>query len=124
MPIQYVIDSARQRLLKRAEGLVTFQDISDHLDAEERDHGLGLSELLDARGATTNLTATQVRALVHRAAATLRRTPIGPTAIVATDDVMFGMARMYSLLTERDGVVVEVFRDVESASRWLDKVSG
>ena len=124
MPIRYVIDRDRKRLLTHAEGLVTFQELSEHLDAEERDRGLGLPELFDARGATTNVTTQQVRTLVSRAAATLRRIPLGPTAIVATDDLVFGMARMYAILTEDAGARVEVFRDVESASRWLQEVSG
>jgi hypothetical protein len=121
MPIQYVIDGI---VLTHAEGLVTFQDLSEHLDAEERDRGLGLPELFDAREATTNVTAQQVRTLVQRAADTLRRIPLGPTAIVATDDVVFGMARMYAILTEQVGGRVEVFRDVESAYRWLQEVGG
>ena len=122
MPIQYVIDGIDQRVLTHADGLVTFQDLSQHLDAEERDRGLGLHELFDARGATTNVTAEQVRMLVQRAADTLRRIPLGPTAIVATDDVVFGMARMYAILTDEAGARVEVFRDVESANRWLREV--
>ena len=124
MPIQYVIDGIHQRVLTHADGLVTFQDLSEHLDAEERDRGLGLPELFDARGTTTNVTAEQVRMLVQRAADTLRRIPLGPTAIVATDDVVFGMARMYAILTEQAGARVEVFRDVESANRWLQELSG
>ena len=51
MPIQYVIDSIHQRLLTHADGLVTFQDLSQHLDAEERDRALELPELFDARRA-------------------------------------------------------------------------
>jgi len=124
MPIQYVIDSIHQRMLTRADGLVTFEDLNQHLDAEERDRGLELPELFDARGATTDLTAAQVRTLVQRAADALRRGPLGPTAIVATDDVVFGMARMYAILTEQAGARVEVFRDVESANIWLQEVGG
>jgi hypothetical protein len=124
MPIQYVIDRTQQRMLTHAEGLVTFQEISQHLDAEERDRGLDLPEIFDARGATTDLTPAQVRTLVERAADTLRRTSLGPTAIVANDDLVFGMARMYAILTELAGPRVEVFRDVESANRWLQEVSG
>ena len=103
---------------------MTFEDLSQHLDAEERDRGLELPELFDARGATTNVTTQQVRTLVYRAANTLRRIPLRPTAIVATDDLVFGTARMYAVLTEDAGARVEVFRDVESANRWLQEVSG
>ena len=65
--------------------------------------------IFDARGATTNVTAEQVRMLVQRAADTLRRIPVGPTAIVATDDVVFGMPRMYAILTEEAELSARTF---------------
>jgi hypothetical protein len=34
------------------------------------------------------------------------------------------MARMYSILADAHEVVVEVFRDVEAAERWLVSLSG
>jgi hypothetical protein len=120
MPITYVIDRLHQRMLTHASGLITFQDVDDHLDQEERDRGLDLPELVDARGARTDLTSAQVRALVQRGIRLLRTIPLGPTAIVANDDTLFGMARMYSILAEHDGITVDVFRDVDSASRWLE----
>ena len=124
MPIYYVIENLPRHILTRANGLVTFHDVCQHLDAEERDHALDLPELFDARGATTDLTAGQVRSLAQRARGALQDKPLGPTAIVATDDVAFGMARMYAILTELVGARVEVFRDVESANRWLQAASG
>jgi hypothetical protein len=120
MPITYVIDRLHQRMLTHASGLITFQDVDDHLDQEERDRGLHLPELVDARGARTDLTSAQVRALVQRGIRLQRTIPLGPTAIVANDDTLFGMARMYSILGEHDGITVDVFRDVDSASRWLE----
>jgi hypothetical protein len=120
MPITYVIDRLHQRMLTQASGLITFQDVDDHLDREERDRGLDLPELVDARGARTDLTSAQVRALVQRGIRMLRTIPLGPTAIVANDETLFGMARMYSILAEHDGITVDVFRDVDSASRWLE----
>ena len=106
----------------RADGVVTFEDVNRHLDEEEREGGLGLPELFDARGTETDLTSEQVRRLVQRAARTARTIPLGPTAIVATDDNLYGMARMYSLLAEGVGVSVEVFRDLDSAERWLNRI--
>jgi hypothetical protein len=120
MPIRYSIDRLNGRLLTHADGIVTFDDISAHVDIEQREHNLNRPELIDARGATTNVTVEQVRRLVQRAANMLRVVEVGPTAIV-TDDP-FTLARMYSLLTERDGIAAEVFRDVASANRWLDSI--
>jgi len=120
MPIHYTIDDAQRRLITRADGVVTFQEISAHLDIEERNRHLSLPELVDARGATTDLTAEQVRRLVQRAAHMLRTLDLGPTAIVTRSDVLYGMARMYSMLAEGVGAAAEVFHDIEPATRWLD----
>lgn len=119
MPLTYVIDRVQQRMTTYADGLVTFDDISQHLAAEERDRGLDLPELIDATGATTDLTTDQVRELVRRAAETVRRVPLGPTAIVANHDVVYGMARMNSILMEDVAAPVGVFRDVDAARAWL-----
>jgi len=124
MPIHYTIDDVQRRLITRADGVVTFHEINVHLDIEERNRHLSLSELVDARDATTDLTAEQVRRLVQRAAHMLRTLDLGPTAIVTRSDVLYGMARMYSILAEGVGAAAGVFRDVESAIRWLDGLRG
>jgi hypothetical protein len=98
---------------------VTFEDINAHLDLEERNGDLNRPELIDARHATTDITAEQVRHLAHRAAGMLSRVRLGPSALVTNNDVVFGMARMYSIFAEGAGAVVEVFRDIDAASRWL-----
>jgi hypothetical protein len=52
----------------------------------------------------------------------LRTVDLGPTAIVTNDDVLYGMGRMYSVLAEGVGANAEVFRDMESATRWLERM--
>ena len=68
MPIRYTIDVVHRRLLTHADGIVTFHDINAHLDAEQRNRDLGRPELIDARGATGDISAEDVRRLVRRAA--------------------------------------------------------
>src|SRR3954447_4242816 len=119
MPITYSFDDRDGRLLTHAEGVVTFDDINAHLDVEQRKRDLGRPEIIDAREAVTRLTADQVRRLVRRSVEMLRNTELGPTAIVTTDELTFGMARMYALLSKRVGVNAEVFRDIRSARSWL-----
>jgi hypothetical protein len=120
MPITYVIDRLQQRMLTHASGLITVRDVHCHLDQEERERGLDLPELVDARGAKTDLTSEQVRGLVQRIVRLMRTIPVGPTAIVANDDTLFGMARMASILAELEGIPVDVFRDIDSATNWLE----
>jgi hypothetical protein len=123
MAIRYSIDGIHRRLVTRADGVLTFHDINAHLDVEQRNRDLDLPELFDARGATTNLTTEQVHRLVSRAANMLRVTDLGPTAIVTTNEVLYGMARMYAVLVEGAGAPADVFSDVVSAIRWLNELN-
>jgi hypothetical protein len=124
MPITYTLDRERRRMITRAEGLLTRAELESHLDVEAQDHAEEFAELFDARNATTDITADDVRGLVDRArqwqAAGI---VVGPTAIVATTDVVYGMARMYAILAEFLNAPVEVFRDVEPAMEWLDRIA-
>jgi hypothetical protein len=124
MGITYVVDHARRRVLTRADGLITFADIAAHSDAEMRDRPLGYQELFDATGATTDLTAEQVQTMVQRAYQVFQKEPVGEVAIVATEPVMFGLARMYAILCEQTGPPAEVFRTVADAEQWLDSRRG
>jgi hypothetical protein len=108
-------------MLTRADGVLTFHDVNAHLDVEQANRDLSRPELIDARGAVTELTADQIHRLVQRATQMLRTTDLGPTAIVTTNDLIFGLALMYVLLSERAGVNAEVFRDMLSARNWLDE---
>ena len=119
--ITYAIDPSTGLMLTRADGVVTFHDVNAHLDVEQRNRDLNRPELIDARGVTTDLTTADVRRLVQRAGAMLRTVDLGPTAIVTTNDVVYGMARMYSILAEGVGVNVEVFRDIDAATTWLQR---
>jgi len=121
MAITYTLDRPARRMYTRAEGVLTLPELEEHLDVEERERALGYAELFDARGARTDLTPADVRRLVERAReAHAGGLVVGPTAVVADNDVVYGMARMYALLAEFENAPVEVFREVEPALEWLD----
>jgi hypothetical protein len=119
MPITIDRDPAHGWLLTQARGVVTYAELAAHLNEEEALRVQSDPELFDATGASTDITTAQVKTLVDRANTMLRNGSVGPTAFVANDDVAFGMARMYQLLAEPDGIVVGVFRDRGDAERWL-----
>jgi hypothetical protein len=123
MPITFSIDRTRPRVHTTATGRVTFDEIMAHLDRTEAVHVGTYPQLLDARDATTGLSAGQVRALADRAGSMARRGLLGPTAFAISHDASFGMARMYELLVEDRGVAVGVFRTLDEAERWLATAS-
>jgi hypothetical protein len=121
--ISYVLDRDRRRVRARAEGLVTCAEFVAHFSATEPDRAAGYDELFDATGATTDLTADQVRALALRAQALRQKGPLGAVAVVATNDLAFGLARMYGLLCETVGAPAGAFRTAAKAEEWLDRRS-
>ena len=120
MPIQFTWDAARAILFTTAEGMVTLTDIITHLDCESDAALLGCPEIFDARDARTNLTPNDVRNLVGQIQMRMKGTQFGPTAVVTTNDVFFGMARMMEILAELDGgPAFGVFRTLDDALQWL-----
>jgi len=80
VPISYRVDTGHRRIESRGTGMVTYDEVRSHLEAEEREEVLGYEEIFDARDAATDLTRDQVRRLVSLTE-TLRRTPrLGPAA--------------------------------------------
>jgi hypothetical protein len=111
-------------LLTTAEGLVSFEEIQEHLDQEAERRQLARREIIDAAAASTDLTPEDVRKIVGRVQAMMRSSPFGPTAIVTTNDMAFGMARMFAILCElRGGPAVEVFHSVSEGRSWLVSAS-
>ena len=120
MTISSQVDEARRRIWTAAEGLVTYEELEAHITQEEQDGTLGHAEIIDARGAKTDVTSSQVHALVHRTNQLVRRGRFGALGIVTDSDLVFGMARMYQILCERLACQIGVFRELDEALAWLD----
>jgi hypothetical protein len=128
MPISLHIDDIHRRLYTRAEGLVTYAEMSAHIHTRLSPEAATYGELFDCSGATTNVTADEIRQLamerqmVNEQQQQQQQQQPGPVAIVATDNVFFGMFRMFDVLTERIRPL-RVFRDKGQAVQWLDAVA-
>lgn len=124
MPLRLQIDETRRRLYTRAQGLVTYADLRAHVHTELSPAAATYGEIFDCSGATTNITADEIRQLARERQQVddQQRRP-GPVAIVATDNAFYGMFRMFDVMTERLRPL-QVFRDVGEAVKWLDTVTG
>jgi hypothetical protein len=73
--------------------------------------------LWDLSGTDFNLSSDQLSIFAARA----RRKTSKPqkTAIVALEDLAYGLARIYSVHREEQQTEVNVFRSEEEAMRWL-----
>ena len=75
----------------------------------------------DVRETTLALSAEDLRQLASRSS----RADSGDSrvALLANDDLTFGLSRMYSVFRENENVRVRVFRTLEGAKAWFAEPS-
>ena len=128
MPIDYHIDHARRLVVARGNGVLTGADIFGYQrEVWSRPEVIGYDELVDMSGVkeivTTSPTSDNFRALASESAAT--DPPETPTkfAIVAGEELAFGLARMYQTYRElepKSTKEVRVFRTLAEAMVYLN----
>jgi hypothetical protein len=123
MPISYRIDVDRQRVLTRAWGVLTDDDILLHKARLLADPAFrpGMRQLSDISGIDRlAVTAAGVQAMVAHDAKHAARLQGSRLALVVPADASFGMARMYQSLGDGNAEGVGVFRTIAEAEAWLD----
>jgi len=120
MPLKLSIDHVRRTATASAVGPIAVEDIREHLDGERVRGGLPYREFIDATRAKANFSAEDTRAIVDQLRRLGRKGALGPTAVLVSDDLTYGMLRMLQALL---GDVAEVrpFRAGEEAEakEWL-----
>jgi hypothetical protein len=122
VPLSFSIDEGQQMLVVVGHGDVTIDDafrVSDEIRLAPtwNPQMKTLADLRKARivGKTHALWRLATRS--HELAPGRARPTLG--ALVTGDLVVFGVARMYSLLASNEGVEFRVFKNVEDARRFL-----
>lgn len=120
MPVRSVIHKEQRLVVTIEEGRVTFDDMranQDHL-LNHPEFDPEFNQLSDATLATdTDLSANNIRLLLKRKVFSVS----SRRAVIAPSEFAFGMARMLEAYVElsSNGPVVAVFRDRDSALKWL-----
>jgi len=89
MAIHFHYDPDLGILFTRAEGLLTLDEILQHLNEERNAKGIAHPEVFDATQARTDATAEQVRVIVQRMIDMHRQGSFGPSAVITNNDVLF-----------------------------------
>ena len=120
MPVKLTIDHVRRTANAVAIGPIPVEDIREHLDGERARGGLPYREFIDATKARVAFGAADTRTIVEMLRKLGRQKALGPTAVIVSDDVSYGMLRMLEILLE--GIAeVRPFRAGEElkARQWL-----
>jgi len=118
MTITHFVDHDRRELVATATGPVSYEEVRNHLLVERQEEGLSYPEIIDARAATPAWSAAEAREIVTLLEAFGRKSVLGPTAVVVSSDVAYGMIRMFEILLQ-DVCVVRPFRDYAAAEQWF-----
>jgi hypothetical protein len=121
MPVEYEINSEAQLLTLTAIGEVTLDEESDCFARWSGDphYHKAMPILLDNRERTTEASSDHVRKVAGLAEKNQEIIGEARCAIVVSSHVEYGMARMFSLISDSEPMAVKVFRDIAEARQWL-----
>jgi hypothetical protein len=117
VPIIVSVDDERNEVRAVAVGPVTFDDVRNHLLLERYFNGLAYRELIDARRAWVALKASEVRKVAELLLSLGQESKLGPTAVLVSDDIAFGVVRTVEMV--EDVCKVRPFFDEQEARAWL-----
>lgn len=118
LPFKYEIDPQRRLVISRLWGAVTDDEVYEHNQKLRTDPRFDptFSQLTDLTGVTEITVSTS---MINETSLDQFFEPGTRRAMVAADDGVFGMARMYALRAEGLGQTIEVFREEQPAREWL-----
>jgi hypothetical protein len=118
LPATFEIDPQRRLVTSRIWGAVTDTEIFSHNEKLRADPRFDASyqQLVDMTGVTEIRVSTST---INQTSLDQFFEPGTRRAFVATDDAVFGMARMFALRAEGLGQRIEVFREEGLAREWL-----
>jgi len=128
MPIDYVIDHARRRVMAEGRGVVSSDEVFRYQrDVWSRADVAGYDEMVDMSGAEgmAGDSRESIRGLADLSARMDTAAGESRFAIVAPQESLFGLGRMYETyraLDQRSTKRVGVFRDRDEALRWLEGI--
>ena len=119
MPAEFRIDRSRKMVFSSARGVVTDQEVLAHQDRLRNDPDFEPSfwQFIDFTHATqVDLSVKTIRILAQR-------NPFGKhsrRAFYAHNNVVYGLARMFQILTDHHKDELNVYRDISDARKFLE----
>jgi hypothetical protein len=121
MPVTYRIDKVNGIIHTRCTGPVTIEEVVDHFRVLEQDPDCPkiLDVLLDLSEQTSVPKKENLQAVTGEISRIRGRVQFGTCAIVACNDALFGMLRMFEVFAEQCFHQSRVFRTEREAEVWL-----
>jgi len=125
VPLTPDFNDRRRRILVRGTGVIRFDEVVALLSTARADveHRMW-PMLVDAAGATTDITESDVDRLAELVRKAVQTQGMrGLVAIAASDDTLYARMLSYETKCAAHGInVIRIFRQADDAGRWLDIV--
>ena len=119
MTISYRIDAVRKIIYTTIEGEITNKQLARHSRKIGKDPEIDRSFVELVYVEPTSLARVTSSGIRDSADALRASTPIKRIAIVATQDIDFGLGRMFQLIADESPIEIQIFREQEKAKHWL-----
>jgi hypothetical protein len=120
--MMYAIDVAGKMLRTSAVNPLTFADVVDHLRQLKQDPLCAgpMDVLLDLRSTNFLPQSTELNAVVSEVSGIRDKVQFGNLAMVAQNDALYGMMRMFEVTARDYFRATRVFRGMNEAEAWLN----
>jgi hypothetical protein len=123
VPISVSANARPDRLFLTGTGLIDIAEMRAAIDQFRAGEGRVMPILLNLSEATLKFSSDDVAKLAEERATENKRSPLGPLALVASEDEAFGISRMFKSYSDANGRPhVGVFRDAVTAEQWLQSL--
>ena len=116
-------DNERELTVFTVEGVVRADDVATAVETFYR-NSVTLNVLWDLSGAdVSRIEGSDIEKIVHMSVPHGETRVGGKTAVVATEDLTFGLSRVYEMLKEIEQLPFQtsVFRSLDEANAWLSE---
>lgn len=121
MPLHWTIDPQQRLATATAEGDVTRAEIETFHEELRQAGGFAFRKLFDGARGNIVMDAQDLMALGVRLRASHEEGPIGPLAVVVSDEQFEKAAHVLGMLAAADRKM-RVFRDAGQARKWIDSL--
>ena len=124
MPIKYQIDSEHNLIIRTVSGTLTSSDVLNVLNEslDDKDFVKDMHAIWDISNAEIHqITVDTIKTIVEHIKTHLNnRGSKYKIAIVAPEDLNFGISRMFATYGSDLPVSIGIHRDIDDAYRWLE----
>jgi hypothetical protein len=123
MPIRYEILKNTNIIFAVGHGVVTAQDVLDHLGklAEDNGYKAPMKKLVDYRSIESiRISAPEAEIIAKKKKELAATFAKEKCAFVAPGDLAYGTSRVHQVLIESANIDTEVFRSIGEALEWLN----